>query len=477
MEKKKKVVVPYTSLLRKFNVYFVFTSLLPFLLLFYLYLQKISSGKIEIEETHFFLILFAIGVLSLFFFFIIRSTVFKLVQFTQKIKSSFGEKIDKELIMNLSKGKGEIAELARVFGDIFSRLEENIKELEKTKRKLYNVITRVGKTLTSIEDFDALIKLILETAVGALEVKKGAIFSWEDSHFNVRATVGWEGISSGKILQVLEPSLIWIEKERRLLLIPSLEKRKGDIISPPLIFYPLISRERFWGGMVLCERKEGRNFTEDELKIISNLSSQIAVAFENFKLSRDIERTYFETISALALAVEAKDSYSRGHSERVGRYAEKIAKRLNLSQEETEALRDAARLHDIGKIGIEDKLLKKEGKLSLDEREIICKHPIIGENILKPLKSFSRLLEPIRHHHELLDGSGYPDGLKGDQIPLITRVLTVADIFDALTTKRPYREALSYEEAKKELRKLVDEGKIDKKVVDTLFAMIDKKEL
>ena len=121
--------------------------------------------------------------------------------------------------------------------------------------------------------------------------------------------------------------------------------------------------------------------------------------------------------------------------------------------------------------------MKKEGKLSLDEREIICKHPIIGENILKPLKSFSRLLEPIRHHHELLDGSGYPDGLKGDQIPLITRVLTVADIFDALTTKRPYREALSYEEAKKELRKLVDEGKIDKKVVDTLFAMIDKKEL
>jgi len=177
------------------------------------------------------------------------------------------------------------------------------------------------------------------------------------------------------------------------------------------------------------------------------------------------------------LAVEAKDPYSRGHSERVGRYAEKIAQRLNLPEEAREILRDAARLHDIGKIGIEDKILKKEGKLSLEEKEVIRKHPIIGENILRPLKSFSRLLEPIRHHHEFLDGSGYPDGLKEGQIPLITRILTVADIFDALTTERPYRKALSYQEAKKELKILADEGKIDRKVVEALFEIIDRGEL
>ena len=477
--KKEKLRIPYTSLLRKFNVYFIFTSLVPFLFLFYFYLQKVSVGRIEIKDYQFFILLSIIGLLSLFFFFVIRSTIFKIVQLTQKIKYSFEERIDKELIMNLSKGEGEIAELAKVFGEIFSRLEENIKELERTKRKLYNVITRVGETLTSTENFDALIKLILETTVDALEVKRGAIFSREAHRFSVRATVGWENFSSGKVLHALESFLEWTAKEKRLLLIPSLERRKEDIFLPPLIAYPLIYRERFWGVLVLCERREEgeRNFTEDELKIVSNLSFQIAIAFENFKLSKDIERTYFETISALALAVEAKDPYSRGHSERVGKYAEKIAQKLNLSEETREILRDAARLHDIGKIGIEDKILKKEGELSLEEKEVIRKHPIIGENILKPLKSFSRLLEPIRHHHEFLDGSGYPDGLKEGQIPLITRILTVADIFDALTTSRPYRDALSYEEAKKILENYVEEGKIDKKVVEVLFKLIDKGEI
>ena len=478
MKKKEKTFIPYSSLLRKFNVYFIFASLIPFLILFYFYLQKVLYERIEIKDFHFFLLLWGVGILSLVLFLIIRNTVFKVVKLTQELKSSLERKtIDRETILRLEKGEGEVADLAKVFGDVFSRLEENIKELERTKQKLYSVVTRVGKTLTSIEDFDALISLILETTVEALETEKGAIFSGEEEKFELKAEIGWK-VSGDEIQKSLGHFLEWIKKERRMLSLPLLEEtedRRG--IPYPVLCYPLISRDKFWGVMILCGRKEGRNFTEDELKIAANLSSQIAIAFENFKLNQDIEKTYFETMAALALAVEARDPYSRGHSERVGKYAAKIAKELGLSEEETKILQDAARLHDIGKIGVEDRILRKEGPLSPEERKIMCKHPIVGENILKPLKSFRRLLDPIRHHHEFLDGSGYPDGLKGAQIPLITRILTVADIFDALTTLRPYRDALSYEEAKRILESYTEEGKIDKKVVEALFRLIDKKEI
>lgn len=478
MRKKEKIFIPYSSLLRKFNVYFIFASLIPFLLLFYFYLQKVLYERIEIKDFQFFLLLSGVGILSLVLFFIIRNTVFKIVWLTQELKSSLERKtIDKEMIFSLEKGEGEIAELAKIFGDVFSRLEENIKELERTKRKLYSVITRVGKTLTSIEDFDALISLILETTVEALEVEKGVIFSVEEERFELKAEIGWKE-SADKIQESLGHFLEWTKKEKKMLSLPLLEETKDKRGIPyPVLCHPLIYRDKFWGAMILCGKKEGKNFTDDELRIAANLSSQIAIAFENFKLNRDMERTYFETMAALALAVEAKDPYSRGHSERVGRYAAKIAKELGLSEEEIQTLQDAARLHDIGKIGVEDRILRKEGDLSLEEEKIMSKHPIIGENILKPLKSFRHLLEPIRHHHEFLDGSGYPDGLKEAQIPLITRILTVADIFDALTTSRPYRDALNYEEAKKVLENYVKEGKIDKKVVEVLFKLIDKGEL
>ena len=478
MRKKGKISIPYSSLLRKFNVYFIFASLIPFLILFYFYLQKVLYEKIEIKDFQFFLLLSGIGILSLILFFIIRNTVFKIVRLTQELKDSLEKRIiDKEIILRLEKGEGEIAELAKIFGDVFSRLEENIKELEKTKRKLYSVITRVGKTLASIEDFNALISLILETTVEALEAERGVVFFVKEEKFELRAEIGWE-VPVEEVQKSLGSFLEWVRKEKKMLFFPLLEEAKDRRGIPyPILCYPLIYREKFWGTIILCGKKEGKNFTDEEIKIVANLSSQIAIAFENFKLNRDMERTYFETIAALALAVEAKDPYSRGHSERVGKYAAKIAKEMGLSEEEVKTLQDAARLHDIGKIGIEDKILKKEKELSPEEREIMNKHPIIGENILKPLKSFRHLLDPIRHHHEFLDGSGYPDGLKGAQIPLITRILTVADIFDALTTSRPYRGALSYEEAKKVLEDYVKEGKIDKKVVEALFRLIDKGEI
>jgi len=233
----------------------------------------------------------------------------------------------------------------------------------------------------------------------------------------------------------------------------------------------MIYQNRVLGVLMVSGKITGGSFGKDELLIVSNLAGQTAIAIENERLNQDAERTYLETVSALAMAVEARDPYSRGHLDRVSQYAVDIAKKMNLSEDLIKDIKDAAELHDVGKIGIGDDILKKPAPLNSEEEEMMRKHPIIGEGIVKPLRSLSRLSDIIRHHHEYLDGTGYPDGLKGDQIPIGARVLLVADSFDAITTDRPYSLKLTFEKAKEELKKYAG-IRYDKKVVDAFLGII-----
>jgi len=148
---------------------------------------------------------------------------------------------------------------------------------------------------------------------------------------------------------------------------------------------------------------------------------------------------------ALANAIEAKDRYTEGHTSRVSRYALAVAEELGLSEREKEALRKGGVLHDIGKIGIEDAVLNKPSALTEREFMEVKKHPVLGERICRPLRSVRDALPVIRWHHERLDGSGYPDGLKGDQIPLVARIMAIVDVYDALATRRPYKPAFPKE--------------------------------
>jgi HD-GYP domain-containing protein (c-di-GMP phosphodiesterase class II) len=205
--------------------------------------------------------------------------------------------------------------------------------------------------------------------------------------------------------------------------------------------------------------------------MLSNLASQIALAIENARLNTDAQKTYLETITALALAVEARDPYSRGHSDRVSKYAVMIAKELGLDEERIKKIEEAAELHDVGKIGISDEILKKPDFFNDYERQIMQQHPIIGEGIIIPLHGFSHLRDPIRHHHEWLNGEGYPDHLKGDEISLEARILSVADAFDAMRTDRPHRKGLDLAQAKQELLKYKGVH-YDPKVIDALLKCI-----
>ena len=161
---------------------------------------------------------------------------------------------------------------------------------------------------------------------------------------------------------------------------------------------------------------------------------------------------------SLALSIEAKDPYTEGHCDRLSKYSVALAEELNLPEELRIALRRAGTVHDIGKVAVPEHILLKPGPLTPEEREIMKQHPVVGERICAPLRSFRHVLPVIRHHHEKLDGSGYPDGLKGEEIPLTARVLQIVDIYDALTTSRPYRKALSPKEAFTLMHKEVERG-------------------
>jgi len=181
-------------------------------------------------------------------------------------------------------------------------------------------------------------------------------------------------------------------------------------------------------------------------------------------------------LCSLARSIEAKDPYTEGHCDRLSRAAVALGERLGLADDTRTALRRAGIVHDIGKVAVPEQILLKPGPLDATERRLMESHTIVGERICAPLKSFRHVLPIIRHHHEHLDGSGYPDHLKGDQIPLAARVLTTVDIYDALTTDRPYRRALSSAEAFATLREETMRGWWDASLISALNELVVAKE-
>lgn len=177
-------------------------------------------------------------------------------------------------------------------------------------------------------------------------------------------------------------------------------------------------------------------------------------------------------IFSLALAVEAKDKYTEGHCHRLSEYGAMLAERLGLPESQIKAVRRGGVLHDIGKIAIHDAILLKPASLTEDEFALIRKHPEIGERICQPLKSLKEALPIIRHHHERWDGSGYPDGLAGNAIPITARIIMTADLYDSLTTQRPYRMELSREQAIAIMREETENGWYDPQIMELFIEMI-----
>lgn len=227
---------------------------------------------------------------------------------------------------------------------------------------------------------------------------------------------------------------------------------KSNFITKNMICVPVKTKEKILGVLEAINKQSG-DFTDEDMEILTALSNQVAVAIENAGLYQELKETFYGTAQALAETIEKRDPYTGGHTKRVMNYSLAIGRVMGLEKSEMENLKLAAILHDIGKIGIRDDVLLKPGKLDQEELSIMNMHPRYGAEILNHVKKLKEVIPGMRSHHEKYNGDGYPDKLEGDKIPLIGRIIAVADTFDAMITDRPYRKALSVETALEEIRK------------------------
>lgn len=245
----------------------------------------------------------------------------------------------------------------------------------------------------------------------------------------------------------------WPERVKNIIAVPLFGKEKAE----PHFAETTQNSNRTMGLMVAINRIEKQDFDSTDIKLFNSVAGGCAVFIENGRLFRDLKELFIGSLKALTSSIDAKDRYTHGHSERVAYISRWIAERIcdeePLEEEQIHRVYLAGLLHDIGKIGIDESVLRKNGKLTDQEFTCIRKHPSIGAGILREIKQMRDIVPGVLSHHERTDGRGYPDRLTGDQIPLIGKIVQLADSFDAMTSKRTYRNAMSVEKALEEIEK------------------------
>jgi HD-GYP domain-containing protein (c-di-GMP phosphodiesterase class II) len=276
----------------------------------------------------------------------------------------------------------------------------------------------------------------------------------------VKATTGFEALDESKLKKKAGAGIagMAVEKKEPILIQggmdqnPHLKDMLEDGKVSSGLAVPIIIRKKVIGVLNLSKFSQGHPLGESDLELISIFCGQAAVAIENGRLYRAIKNSYLRTLQALVAAIEIKDSFSKGHSSGVARYATLLGKRLNFNKTQIQDLAIASILHDIGKIGSSDDILKKESRLTPDEFESMKAHPANAVKILESIGLAPELLSSILHHHEWWDGAGYPKGLSGESIPLYSRIIAIADTIDAMMTSRPYQKKVDFPAVKKELQ-------------------------
>jgi putative nucleotidyltransferase with HDIG domain len=311
-------------------------------------------------------------------------------------------------------------------------------------------------------------------------VRAAAVMLVESPTHNlvVKASHGFEESNVGRTLRIGQGLAGKVAESREPLLVADINKETE--IEPAdfeingftsVLGVPLMVKEDLVGVLLVYDKTSREKFTMEDGHLLMTIGAQMAVAIENARLYAVLQDSTFQTVQALATSLEAKDNYTSGHSQRVTRYAMLIAHRLGLGQKDLENLRYASQLHDIGKIGITERILNKPDKLTDWEFAAIKDHPVIGERIINSLDFLDVVRDIIRHHHERWDGAGYPDNLAKEDIPLLARIMSIADSYDAMTTARPYRAALAPEAAAAEIKRCSG-TQFDPRLVDVFLDVL-----
>ncbi|MHB2026352.1 MAG: HD domain-containing phosphohydrolase [Elusimicrobiota bacterium] len=315
-------------------------------------------------------------------------------------------------------------------------------------------VARAGTV--SREDFG---RAVLENACRLMKCERGTIMLWDEKESCLKTAAAQNPIRGEEQKLSLKPGegvagqafvtgrSIFVENPRTD---PRYVKgRTAD--QEPFLSMPLLVKSKPVGVLNLHASGSHEPFSDYNVKFLTLLAGEAAVMINNLDLFDNLETFYLEMVRTLARAVDSKDSYTHEHSERASETARRLAKEIGLSPSMSRYVEYAALLHDIGKIGIDESILLKPGKLTAEEYEIMKKHPMIGHQILSPVKFLGPVAQMVLHHQEWYNGQGYPDGLKGEDIPLGARIVAVIDAWDAMTSDRPYRKALPKNVAVSEL--------------------------
>jgi len=321
-----------------------------------------------------------------------------------------------------------------------TELRETTEEMLQLSSQL-NFLFKVAKKIIGVDDLKRCYQIILDEISQTIKADQGFIHTkgrW-DEEIRVTHKMTDEEVDATRHSACLK------------------QKAAGSTIictredGASLLYSPIKEKDGQSGQMVFLRPSGLRAFSASKKQLVGIIENIISPTFETLRLYDSLQDLYLNTVKALAAAIDAKDAYTHGHSFRVAKYAMTIGEQLGINNQQLNDLEIAGYMHDLGKIGISELILGKPGKLTHEEFRLIQKHPVFTDKILQPIKLPAHILEGATQHHERMDGTGYPHGLMGEKISLFGRIIAVADVFDALTSKRPYRDALPVEEALKTL--------------------------
>ncbi len=385
---------------------------------------------------------------------------------------------DGELDVQVAFGdRPDLGDLADAFNSMTDALRERTEALTHTVEEL-STLYEMSRALGSTLDLGSMLNATLDAAMHSFAVDSGYVVLRDQASGEIELRA-WRGAGDRPVdHRAVRASMSeWVVRQGRPLIFnPSQESDAAENIDAvtgalAALCVPLVAVDEVIGAIAVGSHDRNMRFTGEDARLLSTIANHMTIAVGNTELFASVQDAYLATVRALAAAVDAKEPYMRDHSGRVAVLARATAEKMGLSPDQRTAIEMAAYLHDIGRIGISEQILRKPAPLSEEETCTMRHHPMIGANILRPVAFPWSIAPVVRHHHEHYDGSGYPAGLRGEEIPLLARVLSVADAYAAMVADRPYRDRLVADDAIAELRRCSGTD-FDPRAVDALIEVL-----
>jgi len=350
------------------------------------------------------------------------------------------------------------------------------------------LLSQLSKILNSTLDPQEVRRRAMEAAIQLIRAEAGSLLLVDGERYQLYFEVvlgNLEKKIKSIALDLGEGIAGWVSQNGKPLIVNAPEKdprffrgvdERTEFKTRNLICVPLKVKKKVIGVLEAINKKAKGEFNQEDLSLLTSLADQVAIALDNARLYQELEEMFFQTAESLADAIEKRDPYTGGHTQRVTSYSLAIGRHLPLQPLEIKWLKIASALHDIGKIGIEDRILRKQGRLDATEFNLIKHHSNMGAEIIEHIRPLREIVPAVRCHHEQIDGLGYPYGLRGKDIPILAKIIAVADAYDAMTTGRPYRKAMEKGVAIKELKKRSG-TKFDKEVVKVFIQAYQRGEI